>query len=251
MSTDKYFLPSNYYKFLFAYYNRYRNNNFSNIWPNLLPAQNMNMKNSLEFSLLSIVKRYDLLVSGIIQVGAHKGQELESFIQHGIKHVVLIEPVPTYAKILEEKFGDNEDIKVLKVALGAEKGSAKLNIASNDGQSSSILTSSFNFKIGAPEVKIIQTIDVVVERMDDVIDDFSKFNTLLIDVEGYELEVLKGSLETLKHIEMIFIEVNKIWVRKGNPSIHKIDKFLSDAGFQRIFTRWWDFWGDAFYMKIE
>ncbi len=250
MGIAKFFVVSNYLRFFLGHYIKYRNSLATEKWPLVLPYNNVKISNSLDFSLLSIAQRYNLHINGLIQVGAHKGQELEGFIKYGVEHMILIEPVPDHAKIIKEKIGVRKNIKVVSMALGASKGLIKLNITSNDGQSSSILDTGFNFRIASPEIRVIQSIEVEMTRMDNVIENFDKYNTLLIDVEGYELEVLKGSTETLKFIDHIFIEVNKNWVRKGNPTIHKIDKILLESGFKRIFTRWWDFWGDAFYTRF-
>ena len=76
---------------------------------------------------------------------------------------------------------------------------------------------------------------------------------LAMDVQGFEGEVLKGSTETLKHIKLIYTEVNRGQTYSGNMEIEEIDSLLGVQGFKRVETFWpspnWT-WGDAVYIKI-
>ena len=46
-----------------------------------------------------------------------------------------------------------------------------------------------------------------------------------MDVQGYELEVLKGATETLKHVDYVYCEVNRDEVYEGNAYVEEIDEF--------------------------
>jgi hypothetical protein len=71
-----------------------------------------------------------------------------------------------------------------------------------------------------------------------------------IDVQGYELEVFKGSDKTLNYIDIIYTEVNFNEVYKGCCLITRLDNFLLEYGFKRVLP---DSspgtWGDALYLK--
>lgn len=57
-----------------------------------------------------------------------------------------------------------------------------------------------------------------------------KFDLMKIDVEGFELNVLKGSIRTLRNIDCVIIEFhnNDMYLEYNNTKIHK---FLSQKGF--------------------
>ena len=78
---------------------------------------------------------------------------------------------------------------------------------------------------------------------------------LNIDTQGYEMEVLKGSIKLLNQgIKYIILEVNKKELYKGCPLVKDIDNFLNKYGFVRTDTHYWMdsySWGDAFYIKKE
>ncbi len=76
------------------------------------------------------------------------------------------------------------------------------------------------------------------------------YNFINIDVQGYELEVFKGAVNTLEKIDYIITEVNRAELYKNCVQIEELDSFLSQHGFARDITSWdGDTWGDAFYVK--
>jgi hypothetical protein len=81
--------------------------------------------------------------------------------------------------------------------------------------------------------------------------DLNVYNFITMDVQGYELEVLKGSIETLKSIDHILTEINYDDLYKNCVKVDELDQFLSQYGFTRLLTEptnW--FWGNAFYSKV-
>ena len=101
-------------------------------------------------------------------------------------------------------------------------------------------------------IEVNQTsLDQYFEESDLSIDDFNMIN---IDVQGYELEVFKGSLESLNNIEYIMTEVNLDELYEGCPLMQDLDEFLGNIwGFKRVAQRIVgnNTWGDALYVKEE
>lgn len=93
---------------------------------------------------------------------------------------------------------------------------------------------------------------VEMVRLDDILENKEKYNFLTIDVQGYELEVLKGSRETLKNVDYILTEVNRDDLYENCAKVKELDTFLQQFAFQRVETNWeGGTWGDAFYLKIK
>jgi len=72
-----------------------------------------------------------------------------------------------------------------------------------------------------------------------------------MDTQGYELEILKGAVNTLEHVDYIFTEISNEEIYKGTALIEDLDEFLEPRGFKRVETHWQGKgnWGDAFYLK--
>ena len=72
-----------------------------------------------------------------------------------------------------------------------------------------------------------------------------------LDIQGAELEAIKGAEKILTQIKWIYTEVNKADVYVGCAKVWEIDEYLKRFGFTRIATRWSfrDDFGDALYSK--
>jgi hypothetical protein len=122
-------------------------------------------------------------------------------------------------------------------------------LSSNEAQSSSILKPKEHLE-HHPYVTFDGTEEVEVDILDDY--DVSNANFMNIDVQGYELEVLKGGKKTLEHIDYVYCEVNRGEMYENNAMIDEVDEYLGSYGFERVETHWpetWYKWGDALYIK--
>lgn len=131
-------------------------------------------------------------------VGANYGNRTEAFLKLGAK-VIAIEPQPKTLKFLKRRFKNN--VVIVDKALGETEGTVPLFISS-----STTLTSASKEWVEQVSKnrfsKAIwnQQILVPVTTLDQLIKQFGKPKFCKIDVEGYELEVLKGLSESIEII---------------------------------------------------
>ena len=200
----------------------------------------------------SLYNKYEMDIKGIVHIGAHYGEEIQDYVEKGIQKITLFEPLSKNFDILSQRMQKvNADIKGYQVALGSEKGTATMYLSSNEAQSSSILKPKQHLELH-PDVLFEGTEDVEVDLLDNY--DLRGANFINIDVQGYELEVFKGSTKTLNQIDYIYCEVNRDEVYEGAPMVEELDEFLGEYGFVRVETKWpetYYTWGDALYIKKE
>ena len=186
---------------------------------------------------------------GVIQVGAHIGEEIDIYFSMGAKKVVAFEPI----KSSYDKIKEHENLTKVNKALGNYNGVVKLNIASN-AQSTSPLNPKTHLT-EHPWVSFNNTISVPISTLNSWFSDENEkpinYNFMSIDVQGYELEVLKGATNILPSIKVILCEVNKKELYENCPMVEEIDEFLTTYGFTRVETSWYENngWGDALYSK--
>ena len=187
-------------------------------------------------------------VKGIVHIGAHYGEEIQEYVDNGIQKITVFEPLSGNFDVLSERLKDvNADIEGYQVALGSKKGTATMFLSSNEAQSSSILKPKDHLE-HHPDVSFDGTEEVEVETLDSY--NIGEANFINIDVQGYELEVLKGGAETLKHVDYVYCEINRDELYEGNAFVEDLDVFLADYDMERVETDWsGTLWGDALYIR--
>tara|TARA_X000001382_G_scaffold130304_1_gene124752 strand:+ start:32 stop:607 length:576 start_codon:yes stop_codon:yes gene_type:complete len=187
-------------------------------------------------------------VNGIIHVGAHYGEEISDYIDCGVQDMIMFEPLEENFNILAEKVKDlNANIEGHQVALGSKPGKTTMYVSDNEKQSSSILKPKVHLS-HHPDVKFPSQESVEVHLLDDY--DCHNYNFINMDVQGYELEVLKGGAETLNHVDYVYCEVNRDEVYENNAYIEELDEYLANYNMDRVETVWsGGIWGDALYIK--
>ena len=164
----------------------------------------------------------------MIQVGAHFAEEYEDYKSMGIKDIVFIEPAKKAFHVLDEKFAKNLNVRLFNYAMGSKFGMVFLNTEEkNNGQSNSLLKPKLHLQ-QFPDIVFNGHERVELRTLDSLDIPRHKYNTLVMDVQGYEGEVIKGASETLKNIDTIYTEVNRAEVYEGCVQIDELDYLLSD-----------------------
>tara|TARA_B100000575_G_C23057312_1_gene608677 strand:+ start:213 stop:959 length:747 start_codon:yes stop_codon:yes gene_type:complete len=197
---------------------------------------------------VTLLKKYKKDINGFIQVGAHIGQQVDSFLKIKNKNIYLFEPNKQALAELN-RYKNETNVKIYNFALGNINTKLELHISSNKkGVSSSFLKPDLHKKY-FPEVKFENKELVEIKKFSSLKNIIANF--LVIDVQGYEIEVLKGFEDKIENIDFIFSEVSLVNFYENNTLISDLDSFLNDKGFLRIKTSLISNvpMGDAFYIK--
>ncbi|MDI9313776.1 MAG: FkbM family methyltransferase [Hydrotalea sp.] len=199
-----------------------------------------------------LIKKYNLNIKSMVQVGGHLGQEIPIFINQGVQAIAVFEPLQSSLKLLRKQFGKNKKITIYPVALGNDTKKIAMNVADNHAASSSLLQPKEHLDY-AKHVRFDKTEMVQMKKMDDALDKKNDYNFLMMDVQGYELEVLKGATKTLKKIDYVYSEINQVELYKGCALVGDIDKFLAQYDMVRVYTKWIkeykNSFGDGLYIR--
>jgi FkbM family methyltransferase len=198
-------------------------------------------------NLTELKNKYSMNINGVIHIGAHFGEEHQTYKSLGIDNIVYFEPVKKTFDVLKERV---KDAILYNCALGQENKMIEMFIEEADEYGcSSILQPSSNYD----SVKFSPNELVEMKSLDDF--NFKDYNFLNIDVQGYEYEVLKGSHSTLEHVDYILCEVNRNISEKkmdyiGAVTIDEIINLLKPYGFSLMEVNWAGLsWGDGFFVK--
>jgi len=200
------------------------------------------------FNLYELLNKYEVNPKGVIQIGAHYGQENKVYEKLNIKHRVFFEPIRSNFDILKKVVGESHQL--FNFALGNVESKMEMYVETiNQGQSCSILKPSKHL-IQHPHIKFNLKEEVEVKRLDDVDINVGNFNMIIIDVQGYELEVFKGAKKTLESIDFIVSEINRDEVYENCTKIDELIDFLSQYGFELKEYHWLGgTYGDGLFIK--
>lgn len=204
-------------------------------------------------NLKELDTKYSLKVTGIAHFGAHLGEEVKYYRELNYTNIHLFEPQKQLFKKLCESFSEDNEINLYNVGLGNQKAIKKLNLSPNNkGESASLLKPSGHLKYH-PEILFEDTEDIAIEMYDEF--NLVDVNYLNIDIQGYELEALKGSENGLKnYVDYIYIEISREEMYEESVLKNELDSYLKDFGFLRVTTKWASSkipWGDSFYIKSK
>jgi FkbM family methyltransferase len=193
--------------------------------------------------------KHRMKVSGAIHVGAHYGQEYHTYKALGIDRILFIEPCNEAFAVLKSTFDGYPDVTLFQSACGSEFAISQMNVEqANKGMSNSLLKPAKHLE-QYPSIQFTGTEEVEVRRLDEIIEHTGFIGNMLVaDVQGFELQVLKGATCTLETIDYILLELNRDEVYQGCAKVWEIDAFLT--GFTRVETNWaGGSWGDGLYIK--
>lgn len=199
---------------------------------------------------IQLARKYNMKIKGVIQAGAHYLEEYELYQQLGIENIVAIEPCDAAFQVLLGNFKDNHNIILFNHAIGEFYGKRIMYVeTANGGQSNSLLEPDKHLE-QFPTIKFPNKEEVDMEMLDSLPFDRSKYNMIVMDLQGYEGYAMQGAKETLKTIDYIYSEVNRDSIYKGNTRIEELDIILED--FVRVETNWaGGNWGDALYIRTK
>jgi FkbM family methyltransferase len=194
-----------------------------------------------------LIVEHGMRINGVIHIGANKGQEYQTYKKVGIDKIVFVEPLPNVFEVLSNSVG--KECQLFNTALGNVVGEVEMYVEDNNGGQSSSILEPYKHLYQYPHIQFTKKQTVPITKLDLIKID-SDINLINIDVQGYELEVFKGAINTLTQIDYIYSEVNRDELYHGCTKVEVLDEFLHTYGFIRVGT-WWEgvTWGDALYIK--
>lgn len=147
---------------------------------------------------------------------------------------VLFEPDPREYEILKSQGPKNA--RIFNTALGEKEGHIIFNLCKKNQVSSGFIPN-YPFLSRFKDVdrfEIVNKISIPIDSLDNQLKKhkISRVHFLKIDTQGHELDILKGSGETLSNTFGLEIEVEFASIYEEQPLFNEVNSYILNYGFE-------------------
>lgn len=185
------------------------------------------------YQRIEMMRRHGVDV--VLDVGANIGElgtELRQFGYDG--RIVAIEPLPGPFEALQAASAGDALWTCLPYAIGAERARVEMNVASNRGQSSSILPMLPAHEEAAPDARYVGVEEVEQFPLDDLRSQIVRGGErvyLKADVQGYEAKVIEGARVLMEEsVVGLQLEVSLVPLYEGGLTFTEALTIGADLG---------------------
>lgn len=204
--------------------------------PIFLKARMKNVNLSFLEEIIEIQKQFNFFPEVAIDVGANRG-DFTKAIKFLFPHIYVyaFEPISRLFDELENMYENDKAVQIYPYAL-SDNESEKDFLEMEFNTLSSLLEPDSDLKNLFGVRSNYHKIRVKTKKMDNVLGKkHLKHGILKIDVQGAELQVLKGSTKTLDSIQFIILEYNFDKFYKKQANLLELLNFLVQKGFFRFY----------------
>ena len=179
---------------------------------------------------LEDIKARGFMPRGILDVGANRGSWTQMALSvFPTAQAVMIEPQDEVESFLKDLVSSDARCQYFKVGVGREAGELVQTIWEDTyGSSFAVPPDQDLLKTGKQRITPIRTIDDILEEISE------KFapDLVKIDIQGFELEALRGALSLFGNTEVFVLETtllsnNPLW-----PETRKVIEFMGERGYE-------------------
>lgn len=182
--------------------------------------------------------RYE--IDTVLDIGANTGQfSLEIYKLLPEAKIYSFEPLHDIFSELKKNTATIPKFKAFNVGLGATNGNIEIERSSFSPSSSFLHMSSLHKTVYPKSAETFKE-TVTLKRLDDVTNeteskiDLSGNLLIKMDVQGFESEVIKGGMETLKKAKVLLLETSFVELYTGQMLFDDIYKLIRSLGFKYI-----------------
>ncbi len=182
---------------------------------------------------IELMKRFN--IDFVFDVGANTGQYASQLRRAGYKgKIVSFEPLNEAFSELKRISTNDNKWQIEKTGLGDFDGEAIINVAENS-VSSSILNIRKEHVKAVPDSRYVSNETITVKKLDSIFSNYKnegKNFFLKIDTQGFEKEVIQGSLQALPYISGLQVEMSLVELYEGESNYEELKKLIEDCGFE-------------------
>lgn len=178
-----------------------------------------------------LVLRLDLAT--VLDIGANRGQFTLAVRRWAPEaKVIAFEPLAGPAARFRRVFQGDSKVILHQAAIGPEAGEAIIHVSAADDSSSLLPISAAQQRL-FPGTGEVRTETIRVGRLSDFVpaEDIKTPALLKLDVQGFELEALRGCEDLLQRFGHVYVECSFMELYIGQVLAHEVIAWLAERGF--------------------
>ena len=175
----------------------------------------------------------NLVCQTIVDIGANRGQfALVARHYFSSAKIISFEPLPKPAALFHRIFARDGAVVLHTAAIGPRAEECSMHVSARDDSSSLLPISSLQEEV-FPGTGEVENIDVRVATLDTFVTeaDIIEPALLKLDVQGFELDALKGCESLLHKFEWVYCECSFVELYSGQKLAADVIDWLSNKGF--------------------
>lgn len=172
----------------------------------------------------------------VVDVGANRGQfALAARRWAPGARVFSFEPLIGPAAVFRRVFSGDDSVILHQSAIGPVSAMQPMHVSARD-DSSSLLPISSRQTAMFPGTEEVATAEVRVATLDEFVgaDDLQAPAMLKLDVQGFELDALRGCESLLRHFDRVYCECSFVEFYSGQKLAGEVVDWLAARGFSLV-----------------
>ena len=175
-------------------------------------------------------------VALVVDIGANRGQfALTARRVFGTSRILSFEPLPDPASVFSRVFADDKRVSLVQSAIGVESQTQDMHVSAHDDSSSLLSISELQNEL-FPGTSSVGTTTVSVAPLDLSLSAETVVQPALLklDVQGYELEALRGCSTVLNEFNWIYCECSFLELYEGQALVPEVIDWLATKSFRVV-----------------
>jgi FkbM family methyltransferase len=169
----------------------------------------------------------------VVDIGANRGQ-FALVARHCFPEarILSFEPLPGPSRTFQRVFAGDPSVILHPVAIGPERGETTIHLSARDDSSSLLPISSLQNTL-FPGTAEAGTATVTVGPLSDFVaaEEIEPPALLKLDVQGFELQVLRGCEDLLDRFALVYAECSFVELYLGQALADEVIAWLHERGF--------------------
>lgn len=179
----------------------------------------------------------DLRRAFVVDLGANEGDFSDAVLGLAPEaRILAVEPGPEPSQRLERRLGSRPNVEIRAVAVAGQTGTATFRLTAHDHNASLLEPRIESEEAIGGDWEVVREIEVPTVTLDELVGEEST-DVLKLDVQGAELEVIRGGQRALARTRAVLLEMNLFSQYEGDATFDLLHAEMTALGFDLVNAR--------------